>query len=218
VTTNSSGTFTIANIPAGSGTLALANLPSGCTAPSDLSYAGITAGGTVTRNILLTCVAGEHTYPLTATWGAITTSGPTGRQVTLTVAIDMGSAPGRPDVSGSAADALAGITFQIAYDSTKLAYQSRSLLSPDEFDLGVAGTANGQNTTKITTVAVASTSAQVKTGAFQIVRLTFNIRAGASGSVAPVITVSQAVAGTLPQQVVTNSVIVQALAALVIPP
>jgi PKD domain len=218
VTTNGSGTFTIANILAGSGTLALANLPGGCTAPSDLAYTGVTVGGTLTRNVVLNCVAGEHTYPLTATWGTLTASGPTGRQVTLTIAIDMGSAPGRPDVSGSAADALAGITFQIAYDSTKLAYQSRSLLSPDEFDLGVAGTANGQSTTKITTLAVASTSAQVKTGAFQIVRLTFNIRSGASGSVAPIITVSQAVAGTLPQQVVTNSVIVQALAALVIPP
>lgn len=224
VTTTSTGTFTRSDVPAGNGTLALGGLPSGCTAPANPTYSGVTAGNTLTRDLVLTCVAGPHTYPVTGTWGNITATGPTGRQVTLTVNIDMGGAPGRSDVDGSGADPLAGITLQITYDSTKLAYQSRTLLSPDEFDLGIAGTANGTGGAKITTVALASGSGMVKTGAFGLVRLTFNLRTGASGTTTPVLAVSQAIAGTppqggsgAPQVTVTSSVVVQALAALAIP-
>jgi hypothetical protein len=217
VTSGSNGTFTVSSVPAGGGTLVLSTLPSGCTAPADLSYTGVTAGGTLTRNLTLNCVAGAHTYPVTGTWGTIANTGPTGKQVTLTIAVDMGSAPGRSDVSGAAADPLAAVTLQVVYDSTKIAYQPRSLLSPDEFDLGVAGTVNGTGVNKITTIAVASTSAQTKTGAFQLVRLTFNIRSGASGTVTPTLTVAQMLAGA-PSVVVTTSVVVQPLAPLTIPP
>ena len=217
VTSGSNGTFTVSSVPVGGGTLVLSTLPSGCTAPADLSYTGVTAGGTLTRNLTLSCVAGAHTYPVTGTWGTIANTGPTGRQVTLTIAVDMGSAPGRSDVSGAAADPLAAVTLQVVYDSTKFAYQSRSLLSPDEFDLGVAGTVNGTGVNKITTIAVASTSAQTKTGAFQLVRLTFNIRSGASGTVTPTLAVAQMLAGA-PSVVVTSSVVVQPLAPLTIPP
>lgn len=217
VTSNSSGTYTISNVPPGGGTLALSTLPAGCSAPTDLAYSGVTAGGSLTRNLVLTCAAAAHTYPVTGTWGSISSGGPTGRQVTLTIAVDMGSAPGRSDVAGAAADPLAAVTMQIVYDSTKIAYQSRSLLSVDEFDLGVAGTVNGTGVEKITTIAIASTSAQTKTGAFQLVRLTFNIRSGVSGTITPTLSVSQMVAGTQ-SVVVTSSVVVQPLAPLTIPP
>ncbi len=218
VSTISTGVYSVANVPAGGGSLTLGNLPNGCTAPSNLSYAGITAGGTITRDVALNCVAAAQTYPLTSTFGAITSTGPTGRQVTLTVAIDMGGAPGRLDVTGADADLLAAIAIRFEYDSTRLVFQSRTLLSPDEFDLGVQGTVNGTGVTRITTVAVASTSAQLKGGAFSLVRLTFNIRAGVTGSVPMSVTIAQALAGTSPAIDVTSSVVVQPLPPLVIPP
>ncbi len=224
VTTNSTGTYTVTNVPAGGGALALASLPTGCTPPASLTYSGLTAGGSLTRDLVLNCVAGPHTYPVTATWGAVTTGGPTGRQVTLTIAVDMGSAPGRPDVAGNAADPMAAITLAVAYDSTKLAYQSRTLLSPNEFDLGIAGTvadtipANAGQ--KITTVAVASSAGVVKTGSFQLVRVLMNIRTVGAGTVTPTLTVRQMLADTFaaPQKNVTSSVVVQPIPTLTIPP
>jgi hypothetical protein len=217
VTTSSTGSYTVAGVPAGNGTLSLSSLPSGCSAPGNLTYTGVTAGGTLTRDIVLTCVAAAHTYPVTATWGTITNGGPTGRQVTLSFAIDMGGAPGRTDIAGNAADPLAGISLQVRYDGTKLAYQSRSLLSPDEFDLGVAGSTGGGTATAITTVSVASSSAQTKTGAFGLVRITFNIASGASGTITPVVTVPEALA-TASLVAVTTSVVVESIPPLVIAP
>ncbi|WP_309672148.1 hypothetical protein, partial [Gemmatimonas sp.] len=166
---------------------------------------------------VLTCVAGPHTYPLTAVWGAITNTGPTGRQAALTFSIDMGSAPGRADIAGSAADPLAGITLQITFDGTKLAYQSRSLLLPDEFDLAAAGTTGAGSGTAITTMAIGSSSAQTKTGAFSIVRITFNIASGASGSVTPTAAVPEALATSFLLNV-TSSVVANPIPTLVVPP
>ena len=217
VTTDASGLYTVANVPAGAGSVTLAALPAGCSAPANVAYSSVTAGVSLTRDFALTCVAGPHTYPLTAVWGAITNTGPTGRQAALTFSIDMGSAPGRADIAGSAADPLAGITLQITFDGTKLAYQSRSLLSPDEFDLAAAGTTGAGSGTAITTMAIGSSSAQTKTGAFSIVRITFNIASGASGSVTPTAAVPEALATSFLLNV-TSSVVANPIPTLVIPP
>lgn len=198
VTSGASGAFSIANVPvgaAGTGSLALTNLPAGCTNPGPINYSGLVSGGSIVVDRAVTCAAAPVTYPLTATWGAITNTGPTGRQVTLTYAIDMGAAPGRPDVNGANADSLAGIQLSVAYDASKLTYASRSILQPDEFDLVVV---NGNNP-GLVNLAVASSSAATKGGQFAFVRLTFNIPAGVSGSVATATSVVDAVgAGNVP--------------------
>lgn len=217
VNTNASGSYTVTNVPAGGGTVTLGTLPAGCTNPGPQNYSGLIAGASVTKDLTVTCAAAAHTYPLTATWGAITNTGPTGRQVTLSFSIDMGSAPGRPDIAGAAADPLAGISFSLtAYNGTMLDQTGRTLLSPDEFDLA-AVSENGQGTASAqVNAAVGSTSGLTKTGAFPIIRFLFNIAAGATGSITPTATVTEALA-TTSLIVVTSSVVIQPLPTLTIP-
>jgi hypothetical protein len=217
VTTNAQGAYSVSGVPAGlDGTLALTGLPSGCTVPAGLNYTGLQAAQTVTKNIVLTCVAtGSHTYPFSATWGAITNTGPTGRQVTLSFAIDMGAAPGRPDIAGSAADPLLGISFRLEHGA-KIDYVSRTILAP-EFDLGIVGkVTNPAPPAPSVDVAVSTTSGETATGNVNLIRLTFNIVAGASGTVTPVVTLTEVLA-TTNQINVKSSVVIQPMPALTIP-
>jgi hypothetical protein len=55
VTTSSSGAYSVHNVPLGGGAVAVSNLPTGCTTPTAGSYSGLTAGGTATVNIAVTC-------------------------------------------------------------------------------------------------------------------------------------------------------------------
>jgi hypothetical protein len=211
------GAYSVASVPSvpATGNITLANLPAGCTNPGATPYSGMTTGG-LTVNITVTCAAAPVTYPFSATWGAITNTGPTGRQVTLTFAINMGGAPGRLDVDGANADPLAGISFSVGYNGLGLDYISRSLLSPDEFDLGALNESGQGTTGASTSAAIGSTSGGTKTGAFDIVRLTFNIATGFSGTITPTVNVSQALAtSTLIN--VTSSVVVQTIPSLIIP-
>lgn len=209
VTTNAGGVYTVTSVPAGGGNITFGGLPTGCTNPGAQSYTGVVAGASVTRNVTVTCTAQAHTYSLTPSWGAITTSGPTGRQVTLTLAVNMGGAPGRPDINGANADSLAGLTFNIAYNGMSLDWLSRVGLTPNgEFDLNIVneispGTANTQ-----LVGAIASTSGQTVGGSVPLIRLTFNIATGFSGAVTPVLTVSEALATIFPINVTTSFVVV----------
>jgi hypothetical protein len=219
VTTDANGDYTVANVPVGpGGTIAIeGSLPSGCTAPTGQTYGAVAAGATVTKDITLTCTAGAVTYPVTATWGPITNTGPTGRQVTLSLAIDMGTAPGRPDINGAHSDSLAGISFDVAFNGTFLDYLSRTLLSPDDYDLVVVGPVNRGLATAHCAVAIGNTTGGApRSGAIQLVRLTFNIASGKSGSVALTVTPTEAVA-TLDLINVTANVVVQPLPPLTIP-
>ncbi len=218
VTTDGTGAYTIAGVALGDGSIALGALPAGCTNPGAQSYSGVTSGGTVTKNVTVTCtVSGAHTYPFSAAWGPITTTGPTGRQVTLVFSVDMGAAPGRPDIDGNNADPLAGISFAAGYDGAKLDYISRALLPPGgEFDLGAvnetgAGTAGAQ-----ANVAISSTSGGTLTGNIQLIRLLFNIATGTSGAITPTIVLGEALA-TSSLTTVTSSVVVTPMPTLTIP-
>ena len=54
VTTNSSGQYSVPNVPAGNGTIALSNLPTGCTTPSPSNF-GVGGGQNAVVNINVTC-------------------------------------------------------------------------------------------------------------------------------------------------------------------
>lgn len=216
--TSAAGVYSVASVPTvpATGAITLANLPANCTNPGATAYSGMTTGG-LTSNFVVTCTAAAVTYPFSATWGAITNTGPTGRQVQLTFAIDMGAAPGRPDVDGANADPLAGISYSAAYNGTILSYTSRTLLSPGgELDLGVVNQTSGGTAGAQANVAIGSTSGQVLTGNNPIIRLTFNIATGASGTITPVIVITEALATTGLINV-TSSVAVQAMPSLIIP-
>ena len=218
VATSAAGVYAVASVPTvpATGAITLSNLPANCTNPGSTAYTGMTTAG-LTKNIVVTCTAAAVTYPFSATWGAITNTGPTGRQVTLTFAIDMGVAPGRLDIDGSNADPLAGISFTAAYNGTILNYASRTLLSPGgELDLGVVNQTSGGTTAAQANVAIGSTSGATLTGNNQIIRLTFNIAAGASGTITPVVVVTEALA-TTSLTIVTSSVAVQTIPNLIVP-
>jgi len=198
LTAATTGAFSIANVPAlvATGALTLTNLPANCTNPGPQAYSGLTTSG-LTINRTITCTPAPTTYPLTAVWGAITNTGPTGRQVTLTLSIDMGSAPGSLAINGAAADDLAGITLNVAYNGLGLDWISRTGLTPNgEFDLNIVNEI-GQGTAGAQVVgALASSAGQTITGSNPLVRLTFNIASGFSGTITPVLTVPEALATT----------------------
>ncbi len=216
--TSASGAYTVASVPTvpADGTVTLGNLPAGCTNPGPIAYSGMTTGG-LTVNSTVTCVAAAHTYPFSGVWGPITNTGPTGRQVTMVFSIDMGAAPGRPDIDGANADPLAGISFAMGYNGAILSYTSRTLLPPGgEFDLGAVNQTGGGTAGAQANVAISSTSGSVITGNIQLIRLTFNITAGASGTIVPTVVMGEALA-TTSLTTVTSSVVVQALPNLIVP-
>lgn len=212
------GAFVLANVPASpsTGALAIANLPSNCTNPGPVSYTGLTVGGLV-RDIVITCAAPPVTYPLTATWGPITAGGATGRQITLTFAIDMGSAPGSLAVDGANADSFAAIEFDVRYDGTGLNWISRALLSPAEFDLGTVGDVNPFSLNTILRGAIASSTGATRTGAFSLVRLSFGIAAGFQGTITPQVTVIGALGSSSGLVNIAASVVVVGPGSLVVP-
>ncbi len=190
-TTNSSGVYTLANVPVGSGTVnfSAANCTAG-TAP----YAGLTNGGSVTVNTTLTCTTPIFQYPFTATWGPITSTGPTGRQVTVTFAIDMGPAPGNPNVNGAAADELVAANWTFQFNGSALTYQSRTIIGGTNGFLDLI--AIGNPSPGLTNFAQTSSQNSTENGNVQLVRATYNIAAGFSGTITPTLTINQLRAGT----------------------
>ncbi|HKS05810.1 MAG TPA: carboxypeptidase-like regulatory domain-containing protein [Gemmatimonadaceae bacterium] len=218
VATSGAGAYSVGGVPTipPTGSITLANLPAGCTNPGATPYSGLTTGG-LTVNITVTCVAAPFSYPFSAAWGAITNTGPTGRQVTLEFSINMGGAPGRPDVNGAAADDLAGISFNVGYNGVGLDYTVRTLTDPTgSLDLGIVNETNAGTASAQAAVAVASTGGLTVSGSTSIIRLTFNIATGFSGTINPSVVVTEALATTGLINV-TSSVAVQALPALIIP-
>ena len=216
VATDATGAWQVAQVPyrpSNSGSITLANLPVGCSAGSS-SYSVLDATG-LTRNLVVTCAAPPMTYPLSATWGGITPTGPTGRQVSLTLSIDMGVAPGNNDIDGSAADALAGLSLVIGYDGTILDWTSRQLLTPVTFDIGDVVESNAGSSSAASAVNIASSTGSTRSGAIDLIRLTFNVAAGASGTITPSITLTRVGAGSLDVDV--KSRVTLSLAGFVIP-
>jgi hypothetical protein len=61
VTTSSTGSYSVSSVPVGSGAVTVSNLPAGCTAPNAGTYSSLTANGTVTVNIAVTCTVQSGT-------------------------------------------------------------------------------------------------------------------------------------------------------------
>jgi hypothetical protein len=165
--------------------------------------------GTGTYNLSVT---GAFTYNFSGTWGAITPTGPTGRQVTLTLAMDMGPAPGRTDINGNAQDELIGIQYTLAYDGALLQYDSRLGLDPNLDLIAVASPTPG-----VTNVAQTSQQALTSHGAVQLLQITYNIPVGASGTVNPAISFVEVLAGLVSTPLDVRGDVVASLPALVIP-
>lgn len=217
VTTSGTGAYNRSLVPVipATGGITLGNLPAGCVNASPYAYTGHTTGGT-TVNIAVNCPPAPTVYPLTGTWGAITNTGPTGRQVTLTFSIDMGSAPGSPLINGSAADDLAGIQFGVAYNGLGLDYISRLMTGAGgELDLGVVNETSPLTAAAQANVAVGSSGGLTVTGSQSLIRLTFNIATGFAGTINPIVSVTEALATTSLVNV-TSSVSVS-VSALIIP-
>jgi hypothetical protein len=106
VTTSSSGVYTVHNVPLGGGAVAVSNLPSGCTTPAATSYSGVTAGGTVTVNIAVTCTSSGGQAVLFAISKNNTVFGFTAAQLTGTGSVT----PAVSFLTGNAASGY-GITF-----------------------------------------------------------------------------------------------------------
>ncbi len=163
--------------------------------------------GTYTVN-----VTGALVYPFAGTWGPITATGPTGRQVTLTLAINMGNAPGRPDINGNAKDELVGTQYTLLYDGSLLEYDSNVGLNAN-LDLVFANSPSAG----ITNVAQTSSSALSANGNVQLVTITFNIPIGASGTVNATASFVEALAGLVSLPTDVTGDVTTAIPALVIP-
>ncbi|MBK8250996.1 MAG: carboxypeptidase regulatory-like domain-containing protein [Gemmatimonadetes bacterium] len=212
-TTNASGVYTLPNVPVGAGTVSFS--ASSCTAGT-APYSGLTNGGTVTVNTTLTCTVPVFQYPFTATWGAITNTGPTGRQVQVTFAIDMGSAPGRADVNGAAADELVAANWTFQFNGAALTYQARTIIGGTNGGLDLI--AVGNPSSGLTNFAQTSSQNLTEQGVIQLVRVTYNIAAGFSGTITPTITLNQLRAGSFAAPVnVDNSGQVVAPPTLTVP-
>jgi hypothetical protein len=188
--TNAQGVYTFSsNVPTGGGSITLSTLPSGCTFAGE-SYAGVTNGGSVTKDLTLDCGAAQQTYPLTATWSPIESG-----TVELTFSINMGTAPGDPNINGANADRFVGIQANLSFDNSKLSFASVEATS---LQIGlVSGSSTGG--TAVFACAVTSTNNASLVGNVQICKMVFNVAPGATGSVTPTLTVSEATAGVLGQ-------------------
>jgi hypothetical protein len=190
VTTAANGGFSRSGVPTipANGAITLSGLPNGCINAGPYTYSGHTTAGT-TRNIVVDCPPAPVTYPLTGAW----TYNSATRVASLTISIDMGSAPGNPLVNGTNADSLAGITLGFGYSTAQITTVGRSNQQADFFDISVLGTPTPGNST----LASASSGGLLLGGSFALVRMNFTLAAGvASGaSVNVATTVSQALVG-----------------------
>ncbi len=67
VSTNSTGVYTVTNVPAGSGTVGVSGLPGFCATPTSVPYTGLTNTMSVTTDIVVQCVVPTGTVTGTVT-------------------------------------------------------------------------------------------------------------------------------------------------------
>ena len=172
-TAPATGAYTIANVPTliANGVLTLTNVPSNCTNPGPRPYANFTAAGLFNQNIELTCTPPPDGYPVSLSYGPILNSGPTGRQVRITVRWDAGTIE------------VVGLQFQIGFNGTALTFASRRFEST--FDFGAQSIEGAGTAAAVLSAAYGAVSPNVETGALSVVSFLFNITAGFSGSVTP---------------------------------
>jgi hypothetical protein len=201
VSSSATGSYSISNVPAGNGSIAVGALPSGCTDPGAQSYTGVVAGGTVTKNIVVTCTPPVAGYPVSLEYGPITATGPTGRQVQIRVRWNVGAIQ------------ATGLTFAIGYNGTALAFANRQFTS--SFDFGAQSVAGAGTAGATLSAAYGAVSPSFETGSFIAVAFTFNITAGFSGSITPTLSVSEATRNGGPP--ITAQTTITAPAPIVVP-
>jgi hypothetical protein len=193
-TTDATGVYTFSgNVPVGNGSIALSTLPAGCTFGGD-TYTGVTNGGTVTKDLTLTCAAAQQTYPITGTWDT-----PAGGFVVLHLFINMGTAPGDPNINGTAADQFVGMQATLNYaDNSKISFSAANGVNS-----AIGAVTGSSGTPGITSFACAVTSAI--TGGSNVARVTgtnvavcdIEFQVTGTGSVTPTLTLTEAFAGVL---------------------
>ncbi|MDQ8158203.1 MAG: carboxypeptidase regulatory-like domain-containing protein [Gemmatimonadota bacterium] len=205
VTTNASGAYTISNVPAGGGSIAVGALPADCTNPGAQAYTGLVAGATVARNVSVTCPVATG-YPVSLQYGPITNTGPTGRQVKITLVWSVGAIQ------------ATGLAVNLGFDGTALTYDRRTFTS--NFDFGALNVTGAGTATARIAAAYGAVSPAFETGTFEVVAFTFNIKAGYSGSITPTLAITEATrqgAATPPQNNILTQTSVTPPTAIVIP-
>ncbi len=202
-TTSATGAYTIANVPAlsATGALTLTNLPANCTNPGPTAYAGFTTAGLAGQNIVVTCTPPPAVYPVSLTYGAITNTGPTGRQVQITV---------RWNVGANQANAL-GV--DIGFNGLALTFNSRQFTS--SFDFGAQNVQFPGTAGAVLRAGYLNAAGGFETGDFAVYAFTFNIAPGFSGTITPTLVTTDAV--FFPTTTVTAESTPIAPAPLVIP-
>jgi hypothetical protein len=139
VVAGSGGSYTVANVNVsdGTGVVTLGALPVGCADPGAIAYSGLTSGGSVTVNVVLSCTAVGSGYAYTTTFTDL------GSTVTLTATLDM-STFNDPLVNGAGADDIQAIQGIVSYDPLRLQFVgctnvSGSGLTNGTFNGSVAG-------------------------------------------------------------------------------
>jgi hypothetical protein len=185
----------------GTGGLTLSNLPANCTNPGPIAYTGFTTAGLTGQGIVLTCTPPPAAYPVSLTYGPITTGGPTGRQVQIQV---------RWDVQTQSAVGLSGIIGV----GPNLTFQSRQFAST--FDFGAQNFSGGGTAGAQLSFAYGAVSPAFETGNFNVVNFTFNIATGFSGTITPTLSISEATRIQAPTNF-TASTTIGTIPALIVP-
>lgn len=168
----------------GTGSYTITGLPPWCPSTFSGTYRGFNGRG-FGFHVVVPCVAPPIVYSLTGLWGSITPTGPTGRQVTLDLTLDMGGAPGRPDVNGAAEDSIAIIDrANFAGYGPMLIFRSRQFLTQ-----GVSG----PFTPSTGLLAVLFDAGDGMSGRIPLFRMTFDVAPGLQGTVTPVLAVTELV-------------------------
>lgn len=184
-TTPAAGTFS-ASVPVGAtgdGQITLANVPANCTNAGPYAYSGLTEGGSVVRNVTLTCTPPPAFYQYTQTW---TTEG---AQKVLTITFDP-STYNDPAINGANADDFNSIDVETFFDQTKLTVSSVS----DPSSAPVMGvTFNSSIAGKVIWNSQYTASANGLVAPTQVLRIVFDVVSGATGSVTTSTLVKEAV-------------------------
>lgn len=175
-TTSVTGSYTLANVPAGAGSLVISDLPATCSAFS-ASYT-LLSGASLTQNATVSCTEPPPpAYTYNTTWVDLG-----GGQVAVDLRINMLTLnnPAIDDVttSGSTGDPLTGAQVTVTFDNSKLEFVEG--IGTSAPNITAAPTVNGSTPG---VVAILNGSTVLRTGNVGIARIVFNRRAGATGSV-----------------------------------
>jgi hypothetical protein len=192
ISSNNLAQWTASGVPVGngSGTISIAPVQPWCTSPYVVTYSGLAPGGSLVVNANVPCARAPSVYVLRGQWSSITTGGPTGRRATLRLVVEMGSAPGRPDVNGAAADQFLGVRATLQGDPSMATFASFATLDPG-FSASTVVPGPGAGVVQLD---VASGNQTSRSGNVEVLALTFNIPAGVSGTLVLTSSISQLLA------------------------